>query len=220
MKWLLYSETVLMASAFAGLLYGSFRCILGKRPLYAVMAVLGVGCIFLGSFHTVVRLLTDVPTRGVFQTGTLGTVGAFMFFFSANYGQIDSLVDDGTPAFRKYRLTAACGTAAAAALSLLILFSPAPAGEKAGGLLGALAVCMSSYFHIKHLVIPDVEKGVVSCQRLYNAVLLCLGLLCITKSAALAYDRYYLYTLLTVPQCILTAAAVPAVDTGVSRWSE
>ena len=54
------------------------------------------------------------------------------------------------------------------------------AGEAApsetGSVFGGGGIAAAGYFHLKHLMIPDVDYGVVRCQRGYNALGLCMGL--------------------------------------------
>ncbi len=218
--YILFSETAVMGAAIFGTVYGLIRCRSGKMPLYALMSVMGLLCMALGSFHTVIRVMTSVPVEGVFQTGTLGTVGAFMFFFSSNYGQIDLLVDDRSAANRKYRLTAGALSALLLVSSILAVRGSAEAGEVFGYILCSLSVSMAAYFNIKHLIIPDIEGGIVSCLRGHNALILCMGLMCTVKNAALSRDGYFFCALSAIPQCILTAACFPVLERGVRRWSE
>ena len=105
-------------SAMFGFVYGVFRFFRSKSPLYAQMVVLGIGCAMLGRLFVTLRLITLGELRSSFHVGTLGILGSFLFFISANYGQMDSLVDDGRPDLRKYRWAALC-----APLSVLVLYA-------------------------------------------------------------------------------------------------
>ena len=128
MNYLPVENLAVLICAAAGFAFGARRYLRPKKPLYASMIVLGVGCVALGRLFQCVRLLTGSGITEEFQLGILGIVGAFSFFFSANYGQIDSLVDDGSGAFRKWR---ALSWAAPAVIAALYAFAAGPLGTAA-----------------------------------------------------------------------------------------
>ena len=70
------------------------------------MIVLGVGCAMLGRLFATLLYLVNGELFDGFNVGMLGIIGSFLFFFSANFGQMDSIVDDGSPKFRKTRIIA------------------------------------------------------------------------------------------------------------------
>ena len=218
MSVLLLENLAILVCAAVGFLFGAFRYLRPKQPLYASMIVLGLGCILLGRLFQCVWLWMGGALTEDFQIGVLGAVGAFSFFFSANYGQIDSLVDDGGKEFRRWRIAAWVGPVCVAALYALILFSSAGAAFKAAHGLTAFMIALAGYFHVKHLIIPDVDYGVVRCQRGYNALALCMGLAGMAESIALARNNELLVMIAGGLLCVLSLALVPVMDRGVKRW--
>ena len=105
MKYLLIENLAVMVCATVGFLTG-IPYLNTRKALYASMIVQGMICVVLGRLYQCALLFTGGSLTDNFQVGSLGVMGAFSFFFSANYGQIDSLVDDGEKTFRKYRLIA------------------------------------------------------------------------------------------------------------------
>jgi len=205
--------------AGAGFIFGASKHLKPHKPLYASMITLGIGCVMIGRAYTITRLITGLAVTGVFHVGMLGTVGAFAFFFSANFGQIDSLVDDGSREYRKYRIIALAGVLITAALYMLILFSPAPIAEKISYGVTALAIAAASYFHVKHLLIPDVDYGVVSCQRGYNLLALIYGILCMLEMSMTANYNAVILIIVFVLECIVSGIMIPVMDKGVQKWS-
>ena len=92
--------------ALIGTTYGAADFFPGKSALYLKMVTCGVGCQMFSRLFYVVYIMTQGSTPDGFHIGFLGMAGSFLFFLSANYGQMDTLVDDGTAAFRKTRLEA------------------------------------------------------------------------------------------------------------------
>ncbi len=218
MDYLLLENVAVFLSALCGFLYGAHRFLRPKQPLYATMIVLGIGCAALGRLYQCVRLLTGYSLTDHFQIGVLGTLGTFSFFLSANYGQIDSLVDDGSPAFRKYRRIALCGPALIAVLYAAAAAGDIPLSVKFGFGAVSVAIAAACYFHVKHIFIPDVAYGVVRAQRHYNMLALDLGIVSVLEMNALAHSLEWLLIVSGFLLCVFLAAVVPVMDKGVRAW--
>ena len=54
----------------------------------------------LSRLFETLQLLSFGEIRSGFQVGDLGIIGSSLFFLGANYGELDSLVDDGSEAGR------------------------------------------------------------------------------------------------------------------------
>ena len=81
----------------------------------------------------------------------------FMFLLSANYGQLDTLADDGSASNLKFRLISWIAPVALIAVYLPIYFI----GESIVTIISYNVVMFflinASRYHLKHLIIPDVE---------------------------------------------------------------
>ncbi len=217
MKFLLFENLAVLLCAGIGFVSGT-KYLSIKKTLYATMIVLGVGCILLGRLYQCARLLSGETITDTFQVGILGIAGAFSFFFSSNYGQIDSLVDDGSRLFSKYRIIAFIGPMCIAALFIPVLFSPARLAFRIGCGFTAFLIAIACYYHVKHLFIPDVDYGVVRCLRTYNALALCLAVLTMAEMIALAKELEWLLIVSGVGLCAVSLTLVPVMDRGVKAW--
>ena len=197
------------------------RWYFGKKvPLYAVMIIFGSGCAMLGRMFETMLLLIRHELQSGFNVGLLGIMGSFMFFLAANYGTMDSLVDDGSRGVMKYRLIA---LAAPAGILVLYYFFLTRVGFGIDAIVNGvlvLVIMLASYYHLKHLIIPDVEDGIIRHIRLYNLLALVYALLCMNEMTfevirIAAVWRYILYTAF----CIVYVLFVPALYRGVKRWT-
>ena len=217
MKYLLIENLAILVCAVVGFMFG-IRYLNTRKGLYAPMIVQGMICIALGRLYQCVHLFTGGSLIDRFQVGALGVLGAFSFFFSSNYGQIDSLVDDGGKDFKKNRLYALIGPLYVVSLLIPILLSPTGRAFKISSAVVCCAVGAACYFHVKHLMIPDVDYGVVRCLRGYNALAIALSVLSMWELISLAWGSKILFILSGVGLCGVSLALVPAMDKGVKKW--
>ena len=213
-----YCDIALMICALSGLVLG-FDCLRPKKPLYSAMIVMGLGCFAIGKAYTLTRQITGLETSGIFHVGILGIVGAFAFFFSSNFGQIDSLVDDGSRKNMIYRIIPITASTVIIGIYAVILLSPASAAEKIADGLAALAASAAGYYHLKHLLIPDVDYGIVRCLRGYNALALVFCFGAMTELTASAYSCEWLRTTACVVESVILVLIVPIMKRGVRNWS-
>ena len=191
-----------------------------KAPLYVLMIVFGIGCAMLGRMFETLMLLTRHEIQSGFHVGLLGILGSFMFFMAANYGTMNMLVDDGSKELRKYRLIS---LAAPAVILAIYLFYLSRVGFGADAIVSGvltLVIMQASYFHLKHLIIPDVEDGIIRHIRHYNLVALIYALLCMIEIVTNAVNipdvfRY----VLDVAFCVVYATFIPVLYKGVKQWT-
>lgn len=217
---MIYLDLALVIFSGAGFCFGALKYLKPKKPLYASMIVLGIGCVMIGRAYIFLRMLTGLETMGIFHVGLLGTLGAFAFFFSANYGQVDSLVDGGEPRFMKYRIIAFSGIAVICALYIFVLISPASLTEKVTDGVIAAMIAAASYYHVKHIVIPDVDYGVVNCIRGYNVLAFIYGILCMLEMIAAADRMNTMLIIVCAAECLVSLLIVPVMDRGVQKWNK
>ena len=162
----LYLSLALTVAAGIGFGYGLFRFFRDESALYVRMIIFGVGCAMLGRlFETLLILVNGSLTSG-FHVGMLGIIGSFLFLFSANFGQMDSIVDDGSKRFRKTRLISFAAPLVIAAVFCLIAVTKGlnkttiPLGVE------TLFIALASYYHLKHLIIEDVSFGLIKAIRI------------------------------------------------------
>ena len=205
--------------ALFGFIYGGIRFFRPRQALYAQMITLALGCGAFGRLFYIVRLLTSGYITGSVQLGFFGIVGSFMFFFSSNFGTLDSLLDDRSKEFRKYRLIAFI--APAVFVGMYILFFLTAEISTMWKILGAVLtffVIQSSYFNLKHLIFPDVDFGVVKCLRPYNLLVLIYSLSVYVECIALSRDNPVLTLICCIVTGIVSVAMMPLIVRGLKKW--
>lgn len=215
----LYVNLAVLICTAIGFVYGIFRFFKKGKALYLQIIVCALGCMMLGRLFQVVMLLTEGGIPNGFHVGILGTIGGFWFFFSANYGQMDRLLDDGAKDKRKYRLLALLAPAVIAAGYIPIVLSDSTVEYKGVCVVVVLFLMLASYFNLKHIIMPDVELGIIGCIRNYNVLALALALLTMAEMILWIDGNpialWFVYTLL----CLVSLAIVPVLERGVKKWT-
>lgn len=199
--------------------FGLMKFFKRKAPLYVQLVTMGIGCALLSRIYYLVIFVCYGSFSSSFDVGYIGDAGFFLFLFSSNYGQVDSLVDDRSPKLKKYRIIPVVSfiIAVAAGISVFV-FSEKPLSGKIATAVIFAAVSMAMYYNIKHLIIPDVELGIVSCLRFYNALTIAVELLFIifylTESVKLDIPMYISELLILIISFFFT----PVLYKGVSKW--
>lgn len=201
----LFANIIVCVFAFAALIYGATEFIKPKKALYGKMITLAMLCIVFSRLSNIVRIVTQGNLYDSFQLGFLGSIGSFLFFFSSNFGTIDSMADDGSREYLKYRLIGLI----APVVTICVYFILFWVGDvsvlwKVQG--GMLMVCVApcSYYHLKHLILPDVDFGIVKSLRPYNFFALMYMISSVMECIALKDQN----EILTLISCILSGVFV------------
>lgn len=216
----LYLSLALTVSAAIGFGYGLFRFFRDNSALYVRMIIFAVGCAMLGRLFETLQLLVIGELYNGFHVGILGIIGSFLFLFSANYGQMDSIVDDGSPRFRKTRIISLAAPLVIIAIWVFIVTTKGFNESTISLGVETLFIALASYFHLKHLIIEDVAFGLIRAIRKYNLLSLIYAVLCMLEMVVESFNLpVYFIAIVYVLQCALLLAFVPVLERGVKKWT-
>ena len=143
-----------------------------------------------------------------------------MFFFSSNYGQIDSLVDDGSKKNRRYRLLALIAPLAVTGIYVLYYVRTGFGEDAAVRGVESAVIAVASYYHLKHLIIPDVKYGIVRSIRKYNLLALIYAFLCMAEMLLSLFPLPFICTaVLCVLFCLTLTVLIPVLEKGAKTWT-
>ena len=220
MTLILISNIITCVCAFAGFIYGIIKFFKPKKAVYAQMIALAVGCVAFGRLYQVVRLLTGGDMFNGFQLGVFGVVGSLLFLFSANFGAMDSLADDKSKKFLKYRIISIAAPAAALAWYILfILLTDLPQSVKIASAMVTVFVMAASYFNLKHLIFPDVDYGVIKCLRPYNLLALIYSFLCLAETNVIGLGNEIGILITDIMIGAVQLGVVISVERGMKKWT-
>ena len=213
------AELVPLSAALFSFIYGLNKFFKKGKPLFLQSITMAMGCHALGSLYHLCQTLTTETVFEGFTPAYLGRIGFFLFLIAASYGQMDRIVDDGTPKIRPSRYIALI----APALAILLYVPNAtmedlPIQTKIAVLLVWLPGIVAVYYNLKHAIIPDLDFGFIKAIKPYNMIATCLGfaeLLCLT-----AWDYFYNTQLIifSFVFAILCVAMMRAAKKGAEQW--
>lgn len=220
MTLILIANIIVCVCAFAGFIYGIIKFFKPKKAIFSQMIALAAGCAAFGRLYQIVRLLTGGDMFNGFQLGIFGVIGSLMFLFSANFGTIDSLADDKSKKFLKYRLISISAPAAVlVSCVLFILLTDLPKSVKIASVLITFFVMQASYYHLKHLIFPDVDYGIIKCLKPYNLLALIYTFLCTAETIVIGLNNQTGILIAGVLIGSLLIGIVISAERGIKKWT-
>ena len=204
--------------ALLGTLYGMVNFFPGKSALYLKMVTCGVGCQMFSRLFLVIYMLTQGSMPEGFHIGFLGMAGSFLFFLSANYGQMDTLVDDGSAAFRKTRLAALFAPLALSGMYVLFFLEAKDMGSRISVGFLSLFLIPCAYYHFKHIIIYDVELGFIRQFKAYNILALFYAFFVMLEYITGSIKIIWLYAASCAGTGLVSLALVPVLKRGYEKW--
>ena len=214
-----YAELVPLFSTLFSLIYGLRHFFKKGAPLFLQSMTMAMASHALGSVYHLCQTLTSENLVEGFTPAYLGRIGFFLFILTASYGQLDRIVDDGSPKMRKSRIIAL-----AAPILAILLYIPntmleeVPIATEITYALVWIPAVFSVYFNLKHAIIPDLDFGFIKALKPYNVTVLCLGfaeLFCLTS-------WYYIDGIMLVISTslfsALTVLSMISARKGVKKW--
>lgn len=201
--------------AFISIVYGAVSCIRRKMPLFYKILLYGFGCNFLGSLYLFCYELTFHLDPWNLNIGLLGYLGMHFFLISSYVGAIDRLADGGEKRYRMYRILALIPS-----LLLLTVFAASCFKHVISpdffAILGPAVITV--FYACKHLILPDVEMGIIRAMRPYNALLLAFTLLDTVQRILHSSGITAKTGILEILADILLVLMLPAAYKGVRKW--
>ena len=214
------AELVPLGATLFSLIYGLKHFFKKGKPLCLQSITMAMASHALGSIYHLCQSFTSETIVDGFTPAYLGRIGFFLFILTASYGQLDRIVDDGSPKMRHARILALIAPILAALLYIPnTFFEVVPIATKVVYALVWIPAIISVYFNLKHAIIPDLDFGFIKAIKPYNIVVLLLSfaeLLCLTAW------YYYDFVLMAITAIIFGALSVCTMlvaRKGVKKWT-
>jgi hypothetical protein len=213
------AELAPLAATLFSLIYGLKHFFKKGKPLCLQSITMAMASHALGSIYHLCQSLTSETIVDGFTPAYLGRIGFFLFILTASYGQLDRIVDDGSPKMRHARILALIAPILAALLYIPNYFANSPYFTKISYALIWIPAVVSVYFSLKHAIIPDLDFGFIKAIKPYNVFVLCLSfseLLCLT---AWDYFNSVWIAVLSTLFGVLCICTMISAKKGVKKWT-
>ena len=202
-----------LIGALVASFFGVFTVFKKKTPLFYRIVFFAFLTCLMGNIYTALYGWLWPQDQSGFHVGYLGYMGMFFFLYSSYYGAINSLADSGQSDFKRFRIASGLISAAFFLGSFFII----AVFEKGLWLLIVIApICLTLYFALKLLIIPDVEMGIIKVMQPYNASILALCIFMLVRFSSPANSAPE--TAGSICSALLTAISLPAARNGVKKW--
>ena len=219
--WL--SDLIILVSMISLILYGVKHFFKKGKAFYARLVTLGVGCYTMGTMYHLCQTLTSDHVAEGFTSTHLGKMGFFLFLFTANYGQMDSLLDDGNPRFKKSRYIALIAPIVSVLLFVPCLMVDMPVVTKIAFGLVWICATLSVYYNLKHSIIDDCGFGFAKAIRPYNASAVVLTFVELVQLLLWSvYDIDYGFIYIAISSLVFSIVAIITMinlKKGVEAWT-
>lgn len=213
------AEIVPLIATLFSFVYGLKHFFKKGKPIFMQTITLAMASHSLGSIYHLCQTLTSEDVMEGFTPAYLGRIGFFLFLLTANYAQLDKIVDDGSTQMRPARLLALI-----APISAVILYiyntgaTETPVSTKVVYALVWIPALISVYFTCKHTLIPDLDFGFIKALRPFHVMALLLSfseLACLT-----AWNYYYMIPLAitSIVFAIVCVITIIMAKRGVDKW--
>ena len=213
------AELVPLSATLFSFIYGLSHFFKKGKPLFLQSITMAMGCHALGSIYHLCQTLTTKTVLEGFTPAYLGRIGFFLFFIVASYGQMDRILDDGTPKVKPSRYIAIIAPICAGLLFIPnAMMEDLPLPTKISAFLVWLPAMVSVYYNLKHAIIPDCGFGFIKAIKPYNILAVCLGvseLCCLT-----AWDYFYNLPLVitSIIFAIVCITTMVLAKKGADKW--
>ena len=208
---------VVLLSAVA-LIHGVRMTIARKLPLYFQLSMAAVACLLLGYIFDVCDYLVNRLLNEGYMIGYLGSIGSFLFLLTGSIGYMDGIIDDGSPPMKKCRYIALIGPAVAMVLWVPNLLADVPVATKVVYTLLWIPAMCSSYFNLKHAIIPDMGFGFVKAIRPFNIAAVSFTFLQLIHLTLWNFCDWIPLLLSGVVFGSSSIVMIVMADRGVKRW--
>ena len=197
--------------------FGAAKLFKKKRPMYLKLLVCAAGCFAIQQLSCVVNLWCGI-TQAV-SVGMFGIFGCSFFLFSANYGTLDKIVDDGKGSGQA-RTAAGIAPVVMAVLAVVafLCWKDKDMFCAVMWLVMLVPALPASYFNLKHILLPTDPFEFLRATRPCNVAALAFYLLTAAYVICSATMGSTVSGILSVAMSVSVLALSLCAVKGAEKW--
>lgn len=215
--FILSCEFVFLACAMFGFCYGAKYYFKPKKALFPQIVVCGLGCLALGQLFSLVKLIFGQQYNS-FDVGMLAPIGFYFFLLSANYGQMDSLLENKLRENRKYSYIAFAAPAVILLALIPLWLSQSDISIKIVYTVLFVMCAAAAYFNLKHAIFVDVPDGIIDTIRWYNRIALMIESVNVAVVICYVCNFQLARGILLIVEAGLCAGLMPVFKKEAKKW--
>lgn len=221
MDLLLITNIYLLVCAVVGMAYGLYVMFTEKPPMYFKLIVYAVCSLVFSRIYYVVTLSCYDGLPEIFHVGFIGQATFMLFMFFANYGQIDMLVDDRSALITKYRIIPVIVTLIEISIAISALLNDnAHISVRISFFVLSILAGIAGFLNMKHLIIPDVDNGIVKSIRGFNLLAIFMEFFTLEEVGLTCFNLTKLTAHFQVVLGIMYLAVLPLLHREVKKWRQ
>lgn len=218
MNPILLAEVVPFLGLVISFIYGAAAFFKKGIAMYLQLIVCALGSLALGHFFRIICILTSGALPAGFHVGYLGDFSCFMFLFSANYGQMDGIVDDGSEKLRSLRRFSLVAPVVLVILLSTLFLADMRVIKRWILIFSVLPALPAAYYNLKHMLIPDMDFGFIRAIRPFNGAALAFIFINIVYQILYAFGLYGFSVAASALLAACSFIVIRNAKKGVEQW--
>ena len=215
------ADIVPFLASLGAFIYGVKHFFEKGKAYYLQIVTMAFGCYAMGSLYYLCQSITAEEVPEGFTAAYLGRIGFFLFLFTANFGQMDGLLDDRTSAFKKFRYIALIAPIVVALLYVPCILTDMLISTKISLFIMWIPALCSSYYNFKHAIISDLGYGFAKAIRPYNICALIIvfaELILHILWANYSACGFVVIAVVSIIFSVMSVVTMVALKRGVEAW--
>lgn len=197
--------------------FGAAKLFKKKNPMYFQLLVCAAGCFAMQQLSYVINIWCNVTST--FSIGMFGIFGCNFFLLSANFGTLDSIVDDGND-LGKARAGAIIAPFIMILLSVAVFFSWKDKDLFCAVMWLVMIIPMlpASYFNLKHILLPMDPCELLEATKQCNISALAFYIVTVFYIISAASTSSTISGILSVLMSVSVLALSLSAVRGLKKW--
>ena len=81
-----------------------------------------------------------------------------------------------------------------------------------------LPAALASYYNLKHLILPDVDLGIIACMKKYNLFMLITSVIILSSTLFKVYELNMLYGITVILTGVMGIIIIVSAKKSAERW--
>lgn len=219
MKYIFISDLIQFVVSLNVFIYGFKHFFKKGKALYLQIITFVFASNAIACLCNICQIVTIKEIYNGFNISYLSQMSCFLALLTANFGQIDGILDDGSNSMRKSRIIALLAPFTCLLILVPNLYQEKTLIFKISYIVMWIPAILSSYYNLKHFLIPDMGFGFVKAIRPYNLMAVIYTFLKLIYLTIMGINPSVILIILSTLIAIVDIILIVSVKKGVEKWT-